>query len=137
MSPGRHSQKKAAKWPFWFLLAAWWCANTPQAATFEVILWLKGAAYYSHQAELHDDVAALLSGTAKAVRSHRGQIGRETPPPAVPLAKTLAIKRASLCLHYERISPDGLRARVTMRRLHDQVPERRTSPPPLRPPRMA
>lgn len=137
MSLGRHSQKRAAKWPFWLLVAAWWCANTPQAATFEMILWLKGAASFSHQAELKADVAAILSGVPKVAPSHHGQIGRETPPPTVPLAKTVTIKRVSLCLHEQSMVADGPIGGVTMRRLHDRVPERRTTPPQLRPPRLA
>ena len=137
MSPGRHSQKPAAKWPFWLLVAAWWCANTPQAATFEVILWLKGAACFSHQAELKEDVSAILTGTPKLAHSRHGQVGRETPPPAVPLAKTVAIKRVSLCLQEVSVSSDGPSAGVAIRRLHDHVPDRRNSPPRLRPPRLA
>jgi hypothetical protein len=139
MSLGIFSRKKPARWPFWLLVAAWWCANTPQAATFEVILWLKGAAYYSHQADLHDQVAAMLTGVPRVARAHGhgGQILRETPPPAVPLAKNVTIKRVSLCLHEERISSAGQRAGELIRLLHDQVPERRTSPPWLRPPRLA
>jgi hypothetical protein len=137
MSPRHLSRKKPASWPFWLLVAAWWCANTPQAATFEVILWLKGAAYFSHQADLHADVAAILTGVPKVARGHGGQILRETPPPAVPLPKSVAIKRVSLCLQEEPISSTGQMAGEMIRLLHDQTPERRTSPPRLRPPRLA
>jgi hypothetical protein len=119
------------------LVAAWWCANTPQAATFEVILWLKGAAYFSHQADLRADVAAILTGVPKVAPGHGGQILRETPPPAVPVPKNVAIKRVSLCLQEETISSAGQVAGEMIRLLHDQVPERRTSPPRLRPPRLA
>jgi hypothetical protein len=137
MSLGSFSRKKTARWPFWLLVAAWWCANTPQAATFEVILWLKGAAYFSHQADLHADVAAILTGVPKVARGHGGQILRETPPPAVPLPKNVAIKRVGLCLQGETISSASQVAGEMIRLLHDQVPERRTSPPRLRPPRLA
>ena len=131
-------RKKAAKWPFWLLVAAWWCANAPQAATFELILWVKGAAHFSHQAELRRDVAAILNGTPQAARmASRGSIRRETPPPAVPLAKTVTIKRVSLCLQEERIGSDAQMAEATLPLSHDQIPERRSSPPPLRPPRIA
>jgi hypothetical protein len=139
MSPGCHSHKKAANWPFWLLVAAWWCANTPQAATFEVIMWLKGAAQYSHQAELRDDVAAVLTGAPQAARAqaHLGKLGRETPPPEVPLAKTLTIKRVSLCLQEERITSGRPDTGVAFRVEQASVPQRRTSPPRLRPPRLA
>jgi hypothetical protein len=139
MSPGRPSQKKPAKWPFWLLVAAWWCANAPQAATYEAILWLKGAVYFSHQAELRADVVAILTGVPKVAvaRGQGGQILRETPLPGVPLPKNVAIKRVGLCLQVESISPVGQAAVESMRWLHDQVPERRTSPPWLRPPRLA
>ena len=136
MSPGRLSQTRPARWPFWLLVAAWWCANTPQAATFEVILWLKGAACFSHQADLRADVASILTGVPKVVHGHGGQVVRDTAPPAVPLAKNVTIKRVSLCLNEESISSAGQMAGAMIPLSHDQLPERRTSPPRLRPPRL-
>jgi hypothetical protein len=117
-------------------VAAWWCANTPQAATFELILWMKGAACYSHQAQLHAEVAAILTGVPQVTHGHGRQLLKESPLPAVPLLKALVIKRVSLCLDEERIASGSRVAGETLRCSHDQVPERRTSPPDLRPPRV-
>jgi hypothetical protein len=137
MPTGRRSQKPPAKWPFWLLVAAWWCANTPQAATFELILWMKGAADFSHQAQLHAEVAALLNGGPQVTRVQgRPSLG-ETPVPAVPVLKALAIKRVNLCLQEESMACARPMAAETLRWSHDRVPERRASPPRLRPPRLA
>lgn len=48
--------------PFWLLIAAWFCANTPQIASLHVILWVKNAHHFSHQQQLRHQVAAVLSG---------------------------------------------------------------------------
>jgi hypothetical protein len=119
------------------LIAAWWCANTPQAATFELILWGKGAAHFSHQEQLRTDVAALLTGGTKLSQSHGRQGLRSAPLPAVPLPKAVAIKKVNLCLAEESTSSGDRMAGESLRALHDRVPERRTSPPWLRPPRLA
>jgi hypothetical protein len=49
-------------WPFWLLIAAWFCANSPQAATYSLIVWAKGSQHFSHQERLKEDVARLLTG---------------------------------------------------------------------------
>jgi hypothetical protein len=55
--------RPAARWPFWLLLAAWFCANSPQAATHGVIVWLANARHFSHQQRLSAKVASILAGT--------------------------------------------------------------------------
>ena len=54
--------RSTARWPFWFLLAAWFCANSPQAATYGLIVWLGEARHFSHQQRLSADVASVLAG---------------------------------------------------------------------------
>lgn len=85
----------AARWPFWLLIAAWFCANAPQAATLHVFLWLKGSGHFSHQAELAHRVAALLSGQTKTPRTAAvttaDSAAPDRSPPALP-ARALAKK---------------------------------------------
>lgn len=50
------------QWPFWGLLAAWVCANSPQVAVFTALTWLAEARSFSHQDDLARQVAQLLSG---------------------------------------------------------------------------
>ena len=54
--------RRFARCPFWLLIAAWLCANTPQAASWHVLLWVKQAQHFSHQQNLRSEVAALMSG---------------------------------------------------------------------------
>ena len=50
------------RWPFWLLIAAWVCANSPQAATYAVLSWMAEAGSFSHQKQLSREVAFLLAG---------------------------------------------------------------------------
>lgn len=59
------------RWPFWALLIAWVCANGPQSAVYEAVLWMKGATHFSHQAQLTQRVAAMLSGREVPVDAAR------------------------------------------------------------------
>jgi hypothetical protein len=135
--PTSRSLKRSARWPFWLLVAAWCCANTPQAATFELILWLKGAAYFSHQADLKAEVALILSGAPKAAHLIANQSVRETPPPAVPLAKNVTIKRVGPFLVAESIASVATGASAAIVMTNQRVPERQIARPRLRPPRLA
>lgn len=84
-----------ARWPFWLLLAAWFCANSPQAATCEVIVWLGNARSFSHQERLSSEVASILAGTnlagtKSAVSLAVQRAESERPPlPPLPVAPTL------------------------------------------------
>ncbi len=135
--PTSRSHKPSARWPFWLLVAAWCCANTPQAATFELILWLKGAAYFSHQADLKVEVALILNGGSKTAHLTASQSVRETPPPAVPIAKTVTIKRVDPFLLAESLAPAATGGGETIALTNHRVPERQVARPRLRPPRLA
>jgi hypothetical protein len=73
-------------WPFWLLIAAWFCANSPQAATYSLIVWAKGSQHFSHQERLKEDVARLLTGE-KALPG----AGIAGPAPARPFAPQVPI----------------------------------------------
>ena len=84
----------APRWPFWLLIVAWVCANSPQVATYAVLAWLAEARQFSHQQQLTRDVAHLLSGektpareTTVVVASDRGE--EKASRPAVPAASVL------------------------------------------------
>jgi hypothetical protein len=102
-----------------------------------MILWLKGAAYFSHQADLKTDVAIILHGGSKATHLTAGQSVRETPPPAVPIAKTVTIKRVNLFLPARSIAASATVAGEAIALTDHRAPERPTARPRLRPPRLA
>ena len=53
-----------AGWAFGLLVAAWVCANSPQAACYTIGDWLMGAGHFSHQARLTEEVTAILKNGA-------------------------------------------------------------------------
>ena len=57
----RH-RNKASGWPFFLLVAAWICANSPQSLVSNVVEWAKGARHFSHQQQLRAEVVYLLAG---------------------------------------------------------------------------
>lgn len=81
-----------ARLPFWVLIAAWFCANTPQTATWHAIVWLKDARHFSHQNELKARVAAALGGIEIEPASQWNQAdasSRELPEAALPADATI------------------------------------------------
>jgi hypothetical protein len=54
--------RRSAGWPFWVLIAAWFCANTPQVAVYEFVSWAGQARHFSHQQKLQNDVVSALTG---------------------------------------------------------------------------
>lgn len=57
------------QWPFWVLLAAWVCANSPQVAVYTALTWLAEARSFSHQGDLTRQVAQLLGGEEATSRA--------------------------------------------------------------------
>jgi hypothetical protein len=81
MSANRSSRcANASSWPIWLLFAAWFCANSPQSVTYDLILWTRDARHFTHQERLKADVAAMLSGTGGKMTA---QVEK---PPARPSA---------------------------------------------------
>ena len=60
--------KAPPRWPFWLLIVAWVCANSPQAATYALLTWIAEARQFSHQQQLTRDVAHLLVGEKAPTR---------------------------------------------------------------------
>ncbi|MEI6467367.1 MAG: hypothetical protein WCQ89_21775 [Verrucomicrobiota bacterium] len=123
-----------ARWPFWLLIAAWICANTPQPALFATLSWLAEARHFTHQQRLSAQVAHLLGGEKMPERVDvaAGASDRE-PPPALPGDSTL--KKIVLALESdgEVLTPA---ARLSGRnRLAVNWPDARREPPPEEPPR--
>jgi hypothetical protein len=51
----------APRWPFWLLIVAWVCANTPQPAMYALLTGIAEARQFSHQQQLTRDVAHLFA----------------------------------------------------------------------------
>lgn len=64
----RRARPRLARLPFWLLVAAWLCANGPQAAVYATVAWLVEARSFSHQHDLTRSVAHLLKGERAAGR---------------------------------------------------------------------
>lgn len=53
---------RPAPWPLWLLVAAWFCAHSPQTLICTTIVWFGEARSFSHQQRLMSSVAHLLAG---------------------------------------------------------------------------
>ena len=75
----------------WMLIAAWICANSPQAATYALISWIAHSPHFAHQQQLKRDVAFLLAGESAPASVVAQDVGteREDLPPALPAAAVL------------------------------------------------
>ncbi|MEO6750849.1 MAG: hypothetical protein ABIZ04_02820 [Opitutus sp.] len=58
----RSRKRSPAGWPFWLLILAWVCANSPQAAVHGVIGWVGEARHFSHQQRLQAELSVALTG---------------------------------------------------------------------------
>lgn len=88
----RRSTQPAARWPFWLLLAAWVCANSPQVAVFAVCTWLYEARQFTHQQRLTTEVAYVLGGErAPGIFAEAMAQAPVKPPPIIP-AEAMAKK---------------------------------------------
>lgn len=75
--------------PFWLLILAWFCANTPQTAAWHAIQWLKHSGEFSHQAGLRAEVEAVLAGRPSPVASRftaPESVASKTDPEPVDVA---------------------------------------------------
>lgn len=64
----RRANTLSPRWPFWLLIVAWVCANSPQAATYALLTWIAEARQFSHQQQLTRDVAHLFAGEKAPAR---------------------------------------------------------------------
>lgn len=85
MSAKRSARRSIpSSWPIWLLFAAWFCANSPQSVTYDLMLWIRDARHFSHQERLKADVAAILSGNGGKVASRVVKTPARPPAPPVP-----------------------------------------------------
>ncbi len=123
------------RWPFWLLIAAWICANSPQAATYAVITWIGEARHFTHQQRLTAEVAQVLTG-AKVLEAPAVTVGEPVRPFAPPVPVEATLKKIELSTEGTvELSP--LAARKKVRVVRATVwPERRREAPPCEPPRV-
>jgi hypothetical protein len=133
--PPRSSDSAAPRWPFWLLLVAWICANSPQIAIFTALTWLDAGRDFSHQQRLTQQVAFMLGGetapgiVAKAVEEAPVQPLPPLPPDAFAKKIQLSVERSAEFL------PPALRAgRPESAEISCRDAER--APPPHGPPRL-
>lgn len=50
--------------PFWLLIAAWLCANTPDIVLWRAATWLETGRTFGHQSRLHSELAVMLGTTS-------------------------------------------------------------------------
>lgn len=98
-----------ARWPFWLLLGAWFCANSPQAVTYEIVVWLGNARSFSHQQRLTSEVAFILAGQPAAA-ALGGARTEPAQPPSVPMPTEVTLKKFDLFVAFssELIPPKTL-----------------------------
>lgn len=68
-------------WPFWALGAAWLCANVPPIALSLLAVWLANARDFSHQQQLAQDIAAVISGSGDTVATQLVARAKALPEP--------------------------------------------------------
>ena len=138
ISHARH--RPSPEWPFWLLLVAWLCANTPQTTVFMVLTWMTEGRSFTHQQRLTRDVARLLAGqkpsspVAAAVARAQEHLPAKLP---TPLSADAAMKKIELWLETtSELLPAVLRA-SHRREMAWRCPESQRREPPLGPPRMS
>jgi hypothetical protein len=133
-----HSRKRLpARWPFWLLIVAWVCANSPQSATYAVLTWLAEARHFSHQHRLTTEVAFLLVGEKPTSTTAAFAAAPQTPaksfPPAIPADAVL--KKIDLAVPPTSELPFPVARSFAHDRITILPPDALTAPPPHEPPR--
>lgn len=129
----RSPLRSSARWPFWLLLAAWFCANSPQAATYEIVVWLGNARTFSHQQRLTSEVAFILGGqpaAATMMKAHPAERSQHLPP-----AMEIALKKIDLLMFTSSETASPLIDLTFFRASSSRVPWACRSEPPSEPPR--
>lgn len=135
----RARNQPSPEWPFWLLLAAWFCASVPQGAMFTALAWMAEARAFTHQQRLTVDVAHLLVGEkpASPIADAVARAQERVPPkPTAPNPADIGAKKIELALEATcEVLPALLRAghpnEVAWR-----CPESRRVEPPHGPPRV-
>jgi hypothetical protein len=131
------SRQPSARWPFWLLIAAWVCANSPQAATYAVLTWMAEARSFTHQQQLTFDVAHLLTGEevpSKIVMAAAAN-NEQAPEPLPAVPSGAVIKKIDLSA--ENTATLVRAAVISMRQesRDDRRDDALRAPPPHGPPR--
>lgn len=126
--------RSPARWPFWLLIVAWVCANSPQAATYAVLTWMSEARNFSHQHRLTSQVVHVLTGQSESTQlAALPATGGKPALPSVPADAIL--KKLDLAFEGTReVLPIALRERHRMVRVLPPH-ERMGVAPPHEPPR--
>ena len=91
--------RRPARWPFWLLLAAWICANTPAIAVCAALTWLGKARHFSHQQQLVTDVAFVLTGNKAPGLGVMAAVKQVAlPQPLPPATSGLELKKIDLAV---------------------------------------
>lgn len=131
----RHSPKQ---WPFWLLLGAWFCANSPQTAVFTVLTWMAEARSFPHQQRLAVDVAHVLSGEkpSSPVAPVVAQPQEKLPvKPRSPSPANVVLKKIELSLEKRIEVLPAVRRASRHHEVSRMCPEPRRCAPPHGPPR--
>lgn len=131
-----------SKWPFWLLLAAWICANSPQVAVYAVLTWMAEARTFSHQRDLSREVAHLLVGESAPGRAEEAlaraqSAGQDagSKRAGLPLPASVVVKKLDLAAEDVTAAPrPAERANFGWGR-EGGFGARRSTSPPHEPPR--
>ncbi len=127
-------KRRSAGWPFWLLIAAWFCANSPQVAVYELVTWIGNARHFSHQQRLHADVASILAGEnastlVAAVNDAPGE------PLLPPIPAEASLKKIELAMQRtSEFLPPATRAHLSVEST-PLLPDTLRDQPPHEPPR--
>ena len=97
-----------------FLIVAWLCANQPQGFVAEVVVWFKGAARFSHQQQLAQELRVALAPAAQPTTDVARMVAANdttpAPAPAVPVP-TMTLGKSPLALvgAFELLPPAAAR----------------------------
>jgi hypothetical protein len=129
-------QHAHARWPFWLLILAWVCANSPQVATYALLTWIGEARSFSHQQRLTAEVAHVLTGTKATERTSLARNTETAERPFAPLVPVEAtLKKIQLAMEETtEVLPPEARAQRRVARLEARL-EAWSDSPPHEPPR--
>ena len=93
--PCLRRNRRPSPWPIWLLVAAWFCAHSPQTLICTAVVWFGEARSFSHQQRLTSSVAHLLVG--EKPHSLLAHVRAVLPDPAKPAFPALpALKKIEL-----------------------------------------
>lgn len=130
-------RRNHARWPFWLLLAAWVCANTPAGAACALLGWIEQARHFSHQRKLTAHVVYLLAGEKLPAPAVTTPPVNSMPTPPLPPVSPEAMAKKVLFAPERTIAvlPPTLRADWPVGAVNLRDGTLR-APPPHGPPRM-